>query len=118
MFFKKNAFSKASDKFFGTKLMCLEEKRPYRFSELKNAAHIEELKNMPKDVLNKTQKAGMGLYAHNLVVVMATLGFGLPYGLNKLLSKKVFKDKMNNQTSNNFKSKYFSKTFEKFLLKN
>lgn len=89
----KNAFSKFTDKVFKTNLMNKTEKRPYRLSELKNAAHIEELKNLPKDVLNKTKKAGVGLYALNLAVVMATLGFGLPYALNKLLRKKVDEDK-------------------------
>lgn len=89
----KNVFSKVSDKFFGTKLMNKEEKRPYNLSELKTPKNIKELENISEKTLNKTRKAGIALYALNLVTVMATLGFGLPYALNKLLKKTVNEDK-------------------------
>ena len=91
--FLKNAFSKFSDKVFKTNLMNKAEKRPYRLSELKNAENIEELKHLPQKILHKTQKAGVGLYALNLAIIMGTLGFGLPAGLNKLLRTKVNEDK-------------------------
>lgn len=96
--FLKNLFSKISDKVFKTNLMNKKEKRPYRLSELKNAANIEELKRLPANTLKKTQKAGVGLYLVNLAIVMGTLGFGLPAGLNKLLRTKVNEDK--NKTGN------------------
>lgn len=91
--FLKNTFSKFSDKVFKTNLMNKTEKRPYRLSELKNAENIEELKHLPQKILHKTQKAGVGLYALNLAIIMGTLGFGLPAGLNKLLRTKVTEDK-------------------------
>lgn len=91
--FLKNAFSKFSDKVFKTKLMNNTEKRPWRLSELKNAENIEELKKLPSDILLRTKKAGMGLYMLNLAIVTGTLGFGLPYALNKLLKTKVNEDK-------------------------
>lgn len=106
----KNAFSKFSDKVFKTNLMNKSEKRPYRLSELKDSANIEELKKLPKDVLNKTRKAGMALYGLNLALVMATLGFGLPYALNKILKQKVAEDKnkvQNNQIFNTYSSEIF-----------
>ena len=91
--FLKNTFSKFSDKVFKTNLMNKTEKRPYRLSELKNAENIEELKQLPKAILNRTRNAGVGLYALNLAIIMGTLGFGLPAGLNKLLRTKVTEDK-------------------------
>ena len=96
--FLKNVFSKFSDKVFKTNLMNKKENRPYRLSELKNAENLDELKNLPANILKKTQKAGIGLYLFNLAIIMGTLGFGLPAGLNKLLRTKVNEDK--NKTGN------------------
>lgn len=94
----KNVFSKISDKCFGTKLMNHKEKRPYSLSELKIPKTIPELKDISQKTLNKTRKAGVALYILNLGTIMATLGFGLPYALNKLLKKTVNEDK--NQQAN------------------
>lgn len=56
----------------------------------------------------------MGLYALNLAVVMATLGFGLPYALNKLLRKKVDEDKTKQFVS---APNFIPEAYKKFELK-
>ena len=65
----------------------------YTGAVMQNAENIEELKQLPKAILNHTRNAGVGLYALNLAIIMGTLGFGLPAGLNKLLRTKVTEDK-------------------------
>jgi len=95
----KRGFSKISDKLFGTKLMNKAENCPYSLKELKYSKNIEELKNLSEKTLAKTRKAGVGLYALNLLTIMATLGFGLPVALNKLLKKRVSADKGKTSTN-------------------
>lgn len=78
----KRGLSKMSDKIFKTQLTNPKTKQPYSLTELKKPG-----------VSKRTAKAGVALYALNLLLVSATLGFGLPFVLNKLLKKSVEKDK-------------------------
>ena len=88
----KRLFAKSSDKLFKTNIMNKKENRPFTISELKNYKNIENLKNLSEKTIKKTQRASIGLYALNLAVIMATLGFGLPAFLNKILKKSVKAD--------------------------
>ena len=89
----KRLFAKGSDRIFKTNLMNNKTKKPYTISELKNYKNIEELKNLSEKAIKKTQNASVGLYVLNLAVIIATLGFGLPAFLNKILKTSVNKDK-------------------------
>lgn len=91
----KNVMSKLSDKFLGTKTFNDKKKQPFKFSELKNAKKVEELKNLSPKILKKTQAVAGSMYWVNLAIVMATLGFALPALLNKLLKRTVNEDKKN-----------------------
>lgn len=113
----KRAFSKMSDSLFKTNLMDKASNKPYSLKNLKNYKNIDELKNLPLKTIKRTQKAGVGLYVLNLGVIMATLGFGLPVALNKLLSKKVNEDKQkcnNNFIYNGFNKDKIPEVFQQF----
>lgn len=79
----KRGLSKMSDKIFKTQLTNPKTKQPYSLTELKKAG-----------VSKRTAKVGVALYALNLLLVSATLGFGLPFVLNKLLKKSINKDQI------------------------
>lgn len=81
----KRGLSTMSDKLFKTQLTNPKTKQPYSLTELKNAG-----------VSKGTAKAGVALYALNLLIVSATLGVGLPLALNKFLKKSLDKDKSKN----------------------
>lgn len=91
--FLKKVLSKLSDKIFKTKLTNPQTKEPYRLSDLK--LKLNGVEKLDEKILNKTRKAGVALYFLNLLMVSATLGFGLPFMLNNLLRKSVNKDKNN-----------------------
>ncbi len=59
----------------------------------------------------------MALYILNLFMVSATLGFGLPFILNKLLRKSVNKDKNNLKYSTDFYFINNSEVFKDFYTK-
>lgn len=82
----KKGFSVLSDKIFKTKLTNSKTKQPYSLTELNKNASVSK----------KTARAGVGLYMLNLLMISATLGFGLPLILNRLLKKSVEKDKVEN----------------------
>lgn len=90
----KKILAKTSDKLFGTKLMNTETKTAFRISDLKdvNINKFKSLKNIDMKTLQKTRNAAIGLYILNLATVSATLGFGLPAMLNRLLRRTVNKD--------------------------
>ena len=96
----KKLFAKISDRLFKTNLMNKEKNRPYTISELKNYKNIDSLKNISENMMRRTQKASVGLYIFNLALIMATLGFGLPITLNKILKARIETDKKDNPKNN------------------
>ena len=88
----KRCFAQISDKLFKTRLMNKETNKPYYLAELKNYKNIDKLKDISQNVMKRTQKASVALYTLNLGLIMATLGFGLPAVLNKILRTRVNKD--------------------------
>lgn len=113
--FLKNALSKFSDKIFKTKLTNLQTKESYRLSDLKRK--LNGLEKLDEATLKRTRKAGVALYILNLFMVSATLGFGLPFILNKLLRKSVNKDKNNLKYSTDFYFINNSEVFKDFYTK-
>lgn len=111
--FLRKCFAKMSDKFFGTNLINKKTKRPYLINQLKNYKNIESLKDVPEKVMKRSQKMAMGLNILNLGIVMATLGFGIPFALNKLLKKRVNQDKTKTVPNTVIKDDKFS-SFEQF----
>lgn len=111
--FLRKCFAKISDKFFGTKLINKETKRPYYINELKNYKNIESLKDIPENIIKRSQKAAVGLNVLNLGIIMATLGCGIPFALNKILKKKVNEDKSKTMKINYTLNDSF-KTFNDF----
>lgn len=75
---------------------------------------MKNLKNLPNNIIKRTQKAAVSLYLLNLALIMGTLGFGLPTALNKILKRKVETDKQNN-TSNT--ASFHNKNMAEFLAK-
>mgnify|MGYP003091527157 CR=1 FL=1 len=111
--FLKKTFSKLSDKFFKTKLTNPETKEPYRLSDLKHKC--DSLEKVSKKTLERTRSAGVILYVLNLILISATLGFGIPKMLNKLLKNSVNKD--NVKPSLNFDFIHKPEVFEDFYAK-
>lgn len=111
--FLRKCFAKMSDKFLGTKLINKETKRPYLINELKNYKNMDSLKDIPENIMNRSKKAAVGLNLLNLGIIMATLGFGLPFALNKILKRKVSEDK-SKSVPNNLAINSNFKTFEEF----
>lgn len=65
---------------------------------------IKSLKNIDAKTLNNTKKFAVGMYWSNLILTMLTLGFALPYALNKLL-----KESVKNDLSNQVQKKKFAR---------
>lgn len=114
--FLKKTLSKLSDKIFKTKLTNPQTNEPYRLSDLK--LKLNELAKLDEKTFNKTRNAGVALYILNLLMVSATLGFGLPFMLNNLLRKSVNKDKKKTNHSLDFNFINNSEVFKDFYTKN
>ena len=87
----KKALSNISDKLFKTKLTNPKTKQPYSLSELKSIP--VELQKLDANLLKKTRNVGVAMYILNLLMVSGTLGFALPFMLNKFLKNSIGKDK-------------------------
>lgn len=74
------------------------EKKGFFGHPLRSLQEIKNLKNVDAQTLARTKKLATGMYWANLAICMATLGFALPYALNKLLKSSV-KDDLKNQTT-------------------
>lgn len=68
------------------------EKKGWLGNPVRKLDEIKNLKNIDEKTLIKTKKLATGMYWANLGVCMATLGFALPYALNKLLKNSVKED--------------------------
>ena len=88
--FLKKFLSNYSYKIFKTKLINQDTKEPYRLSDLKHK--LIESGVMDEKILRKTRNLGVVFYLLNLLLVSATLGFGLPIFLNKFLKNSIDKD--------------------------
>lgn len=113
--FLKKALSKLSDKIFNTKLTNPQTRKPYRLSDLKQK--LDGLGNLDNKTLKRTRNAGTALYIFNLLLVTASLGFGLPFMLNKLLKKSINKDKNNANFSADYSLIKGSEVFKDFYTK-
>lgn len=77
-----------------TKIINL-EKKGWLGSPVRKLDEIKNLKNIDAKTLSRTKKFATGMYWTNLGICMATLGFALPYALNKLLKNNVKEDLKN-----------------------
>lgn len=71
------------------------EKKGWLGSPVRKLDEINNLKNIDAKTLSRTKKFATGMYWANLGICMATLGFALPYALNKLLKNNVKEDLKN-----------------------
>lgn len=113
--FLKKALSKLSDKIFNTKLTNPQTGKTYRLSVLKQK--LDGLANLDNKTLKKTRNAGTALYIFNLLLISASLGFGLPFMLNKLLKKSINKDKNDANFSADYSFIKASEVFKDFYTK-
>ena len=95
-FLINNIAGRASDKFFGTKIIDDKGKESLGFFRrfglgIKNFRTLE--KDVPKEVLKKTKYAGACLYWFSLFTNTALIGFALPKFLNKFLRHNIDKEK-------------------------
>lgn len=68
------------------------EKKSWLGNPVRKLDEIKQLKNIDEKTLIRTKKFATGMYWANLGICMATLGFALPYALNKLLKNSVKED--------------------------
>lgn len=111
--FLRKCFAKMSDKFLGTKLIDKETNKAHLINDFKNYKNIDSLKNIPENVIKRSRNAAVGLNVLNMGIVMSTLGFGIPFALNKILKKRVSEDKSKMMNSN-FVPKNNFEAFETF----
>ena len=96
-FLINNILGRLSDKFFGTKIMETND-RNLNFVQkfklgLKNFRKLDEAKNLPPKVLNRTKKAGAAIYWLSLLTNTALIGFALPKILNMFLRNNIAREK-------------------------
>lgn len=77
----KKLLARTSDRLLGTNILNKADNSVYSLKELKDS---------------KSKKVASALYILNLLMIMGTLGFGLPALLNKTLKKNIEKDKISN----------------------
>ena len=119
-FLINNIAGRIADKIFGTKIMN-DGGKDLNFLQkfkmpLRNFKTLDEVKNIPPEILKKTKNIGAGLYWFSLLTNTALIGFGLPKVLNKFLRHNIEKEKeheLNNQAPA-FKGKV---TMEEFVKK-
>lgn len=92
-----NMTGRIIDKFAKTKIIN-REKKSWLGHPVRKLDEIKNLKNVDAKTLSRTKKFATGMYWTNLGVCMATLGFALPYALNKLLKNSVKEDMKNQQS--------------------
>lgn len=95
-FLINNILGRLSDKYFDTRIMDTKG-QDLNFIEkfklgIKNFSKLEEEKNLPKEVLNRTKKAGAVVYWLALLINTALIGFALPKFLNKFLRHNIGKE--------------------------
>lgn len=78
------------DKLAKTRL--IDKNKKSEINKLRSLKEISELKNIDAKTLSKTKKCAVGMYWGNLLISMTTLGFMLPYVLNKMLKSSVKND--------------------------
>ena len=96
-FLINNIFGRLSDKFLGTKIMDTKGEdlnfiKRFKLG-IRNFRTLESEKNIPKDVLSRTKKAGASIYWLSLLTNTALIGFALPKVLNKFLRHNIKKEK-------------------------
>ena len=119
-FLINNIAGRIADKIFGTKIMN-DSGKDLNFLQkfkipLRNFKTLDEVKDIPPEILKKTKNIGAGLYWFSLLTNTALIGFGLPKVLNKFLRHNIEKEKeheLNNQAPA-FKGKV---TMEEFVKK-
>ena len=91
-FILNNILGRISDKYLGTKIMNISDKKLNFFEKftlgIKNINELDS-ENLSAKVLAKTKKAGAGLYWISLLVNTALIGFVLPKVLNKFLRHNI-----------------------------
>jgi len=96
-FLINNIAGRLADKFLGTKIMNDGGKDLNFFQRfkmpLRNFRTLDEVKEIPSEVLKKTKNIGAGLYWFSLLANTALIGFGLPKVLNKFLRHNIEKEK-------------------------
>jgi len=120
-FLINNIAGRIADKIFGTKIMN-DNGKDLNFLQkfkmpLRNFKTLDEVKDIPPEILKKTKNIGAGLYWFSLLTNTALIGFGLPKVLNKFLRRNIEKEKeqeLNNQTPT-FKGKVTMEEFVKRL---
>ena len=120
-FLINNIAGRIADKIFGTKIMNDDGKKLNFLQKfkmpLRNFKTLDEVKDIPPEILKKTKNIGAGLYWFSLLTNTALIGFALPKVLNKFLRHNIEKEKeqeLNNQTPA-FKGKVTMEEFVKRL---
>ncbi|MBO6180698.1 hypothetical protein J6O86_03325 [bacterium] len=120
-FLINNIAGRIADKIFGTKIMNDDGKKLNFLQKfkmpLRNFKTLDEVKDIPPEILKKTKNIGAGLYWFSLLTNTALIGFALPKVLNKFLRHNIEKEKeqeLNKQTPA-FKGKVTMEEFVKRL---
>lgn len=87
-----NISARLLDKSFKTKLVNRDTEGKF-VNKIRSLEEISNLKNIDAKTLNRTKKAAVASYWGNLALTMVTLGFLLPFMLNKLLKNSVENEK-------------------------